>query len=138
MNGFVTTNRFPRIFDVPFNFGQTELKPGKNIVMSEFELAINQKFELRMLTISLITILTPGAVQEYLNTCMELCSVGLYRGTMLCGPIAYAAFREQTCSTNAFARCVVATPGIYRIVVSNNTSNIDISVAATGSFKFYY
>jgi hypothetical protein len=138
MNGFVTTNRFPRILDVPFNFSQTELKAGKNIIVSEFELAINQKFELRMLAISLITILTPGVVGLYLNTAMEICSVGLYRGTMICGPIAYAAFREQACSTNAFARCVVATPGIYKIIVSNNTSNLDISVAATGSFKFYY
>lgn len=138
MNGFVTTNLFPRIFDVPFNFGQTELNRGKMIVMSQFELAINQKFELRMLTINLIRILTPGAIPVYLNTALELCSVGLYRGNMLTGPLAYAAFRDQACSTYAFARCTVATPGIYRIMISNNTSNVDMAVAATGSFKFYY
>ena len=138
MNGYLTTNRFPRIWSVPFNFGQTELKRGKNIVIGKFELAINQQFELRMLTINLVSILTPNAVPLYLNTAMELCSVGLYRGTMLTGPLAYAAFREQACSTNAFYRCVVASPGTYQFVVSNNTANVDLAVAATGAFKFYY
>jgi|PlaIllAssembly_1097288.scaffolds.fasta_scaffold15854_3 hypothetical protein len=138
MNGYVTTNRFPRIWDVPFNFGQTEVRRGKNLVIAAFELAVNQRIELRDMTVALITILTPNAVPIYLNTAMELCSAGLYRGTMLTGPIAYAAFTEQAVSVNAFYRCVIASPGTYQFIVSNNTSNVDLSVAVSGSFKFYY
>lgn len=138
MNGFVTTARFPRIFDVPVNFSQTELRRGKNITVCEFVLSANQRIELRSLTVNVVAVLTPGANPLYLNTAMELASVGLYRGRMICGPIAYAAYREAACTTNPFTRCVIASPGLYRIIVSNNLSNVDMAVAATGSFKFYY
>jgi len=138
MNGFITTNRYARTLSVPLSFAQTELRSGKSIVIAELPLALHERFELRSLTLSVLAILTPGVVPFYLNTAMGLCSVGLYRGTMITGPLAYASFTDQNCTTNPFAVCVVETPGTYRVVISNNTNNTDLSVAATGSLRFYY
>jgi len=90
------------------------------------------------LTLAVISILTPGVVPAFLNTAMNACSVGLYRGTMLTSPLAYASFTNMTSTTNPFSSCVIETPGTYTLIVSNNTDNTDLSVTATGSIKIYY
>ena len=137
VNGFVTTARHARVTDLPLSFAQTELRAGKSIVISKLLLEMHQRLELRTLTISMVAVLTPGVIPVYLNTAMQACSVGLYRGTMITGPLAYAAFADQTATVNPFAPCVIESPGAYSVIVSNNTSNIDLAVAATGSIKFY-
>jgi hypothetical protein len=138
MNGFVTTNRYARIVDLPLSFAQTELRSGKSIVIAKLVLGQHSRLELRALTVAVVAVLTPGVVPVYLNTAMWLCSVGLYRSTMITSPLAYAAFAEQTGMVNPFAPCIVATPGTYSVMVSNNTGNIDLAVTATGSIKLYY
>lgn len=138
MNGFITTNRFARIVDLPLSFAQTELKSGKSIIIAQIPLLINQRLEFRTLTLSIIGILTPGVVPAYLNTAMGLCSVGVFRGTITTGPITFASFTDQSVTTNPFACCVVETPGTYNVIVSNNSSNTDLAVAVTGSAKLYY
>lgn len=138
INGFVTTNRYARVINLPVSFSQTELGSGKNITILKLPLAINQRFELRSLTIAMIAILTPGQVAALLNTAMGLCSVGLYQSSMLCSPLAYAAFNDQTSTANPFSPCVIETPGTYSVIVSNNTSNIDLAVVVTGSVKFCF
>lgn len=138
MNGFITTQRFARVTDLPISFPQTELRSGKSVVVSVFPLARNERLVIRSLTLMLVNILTPGVLPVFLNTAMSLCSAGLYRGTMITNPLVYAAFAETHTTSNPFAPCVIETPGTYTVMVSNNTSNTDISVAVTGSAKFYY
>ena len=138
MNGFVTINRYARALSVPLSFAQTELRSGKSIIIAKLPLALHQRFELRSLTIAVISILTPGVIPIYLNTAMGLASAGLYRSLMVTGPLTFASFTDQNCVTNPFSPCVVETPGIYRVIVSNNTSNADLSVVVTGSLKLYY
>lgn len=138
MNGFVTTNRFDRVLDLPITFAQTELRSAKAIYLAKFVVSRNTRIEIRSLTLTVAAILTPDIVPLYLNTAMELCSVGVYRGIMVTGPLAYAAFKESTAMTNPFSPCVIETPGTYNVIVSNNTSNTDLSVVATGSIKLYY
>lgn len=137
LNGFITTNRFARTLNIPLSFAQTELRSGKAIVIAEIPLELHQRLELRSLTLAVFAILTPGVIPFYLNTAMGLCSVGLYRTPMLSSPLAYAIFTDQNCTSNPFSPCVVETPGLYRVVVSNNTNNTDLSVTVTGSAKIY-
>lgn len=138
MNGFVTTQRYARVLDLPFNFAQTEVRSGKAITVAVIPVAQHQRLVVRSLTIMVVTILTPGAVPEYLNTAMYLCSAGLYRGTMITSPLIYTAFAEASAVSNPFSPCVIETPGNYTLTVSNNTSNIDLAVVVTGSAKLYY
>ena len=138
MNGFVTTQRYARVLDLPLSFSQTELAAGKSIRISRLRLERFQRLELRSLTVAVIAILTPGVVPAFLNTALSLCSVGLYRGTIITGPLAYAAFTNTPSTINPFSSCVVETPGDYNVIVSNNTNNTDLSVTATGSIKIYY
>lgn len=138
MNGLVTTNRYARTVDLPISFAQTELRAGKSITIAKITLAMHQRLELRSLSIALTTILTPEVLPVFLNTVMNLCSVGLYRGLMLTGPLAAASFSEQPTTTNIFSPCAIETPGTYNVIVSNNTSNIDMAVVATGAMKLYY
>lgn len=138
MNGFVTTNRYARVIDLPLTMSQTELAAGKQIFISRIPVALHQRLEIRSLTISVVTILTPGVVPEYLNTAMQLCSVGLYFGQMITSPLVYTAFTDEPSTTNPFSTCVVETPGTYNLIVSNNTNNTDLSVVVTGCAKFYF
>lgn len=138
MNGIVTTQRHARAVDLPFSFPQTEVRAGGQLVVAVIPLALHQRLVVRSLTLSVVSILTPGATPSYLNTAMHLCSVGLYRGTMITCPLVYSAFSEATTTSNPFSPCAVETPGTYRLVLSNNTDNVDLSVAATGSAKLYF
>jgi hypothetical protein len=138
MNGFVTTQRYARVLDLPLSFVQTELRSGKMITVAVIPLALHQRLVVRTLTVMLVNILTPGAIPEYLNTSMRLCSAGLYRGTMVTSPLVYAAFSEANAISNPFSPCVIETPGNYTLTVSNNTSNLDLAVVVTGSAKLYY
>ena len=138
MNGFVTTNRFARVIDLPLSLSQTELAAGKQIFIARIPVALHQRIEIKSLTLAVIAILTPGVVPIYLNTAMQLCSVGLYRGTMITSPLCYTAFTDESSTTNPFSTCVVETPGTYNVIVSNNTTNTDLSVVVTGNAKFFY
>ena len=138
MNGFVTTNRYARVYNLPITLAQTELRAGKAFVVARFPLALFQRLELRSLTLFVNAILTPGVVPIYLNTSMGLACAGLYNSPMLTSPLAYTAFTEQASTTNPFSPCVIETPGIYSVIVSNNTSNTDLSLTVTGTIKFYY
>ena len=138
MNGFITSTRFSRTVNLPISLAQTELRRTKEIVIAEFSLALHQKLELRELTLTVVSVLTPGVVPSLINTAMGLCSVGIYQGAAVCGPIAYTSFTAQTTSTNPFSPCIILTPNNYRVIVSNNANNVDLAVAATGMVKFSY
>ena len=138
MNGIITTSRYARTLDLPISFAQTELRSGKAITITQIPLAQGQRLELRSLTIVLAAVLTPGVVPVYLNSFLHLCSVGLYRGPMLCSPLAHAVVSDGASTTNPFAPCVIETAGTYSIIVSNNTNNTDMAVIATGSAKIYF
>jgi len=138
MNGLVTDKRFARVLDLPISFAQTEIRAGGSMLVAAFPLTLFQRLELRSLTITLINILTPNIIPAYLNTALGLCSVGLYRSTMLTSPLAYATYIDQTSTANPFSPCIIETPGTYVVIVSNNTNNADLSVCATGSIKLFY
>ncbi len=137
-NGIVTSQRYARVVNLPISFPQTDLTSGRSIVIARIPLYINQRLEIRSLSINLVAILTPGVLPIYLNTAMQLTSVGVYQTTMTTSPIVYSAYFQQVATANPFSPCVIETPGPYSVVVSNNTSNIDMAVNATGVMKLYY
>jgi hypothetical protein len=136
-NGLVTTQRFARIASLPISLPQTQLNAGMLIVAMKITLAMHQRLELRSLNCFLASILTPGAIPTYLNTAMGLCSVCVTRSLTVCSPLAYALVKDTSTTSNPFSLCAIETPGVYNVIVSNNTSNVDMAVTATGLFKLY-
>ena len=137
MNGFVTATRYARCASVPVSAAQTELRAGKTLLVTRVRLERGQRLELRSLNLALLAVLNPDSTPVFLNSALGLCSVGLYHGTMISSPLAYTFSQGGATSTNPFSPCVVETPGTYDIILSNNTSNTDLSVAATGVLKLY-
>lgn len=104
----------------------------------QFDVKPGQVLELRSLNLHLIKVLTPGVIPQYVNRSLGLSSVGVYFGTMLTG--AGALVKGLQVGVSQFNQWSVRrfiSPGIYTVVVSNNTRNIDISVAITGTLKVY-
>jgi len=138
MNGFITPNRLNGVIDVPIYFAATELNRSRSIHVAQVPVTLGQKLTLRTLTLHVPKALTASVQPLLFNSALGFVSVGVYFGDMLTAPLAVAKMTGVgSCSVNPFARHTFATPGIYTVVVSNNTSNSDYSVVVTGAFKFY-
>lgn len=136
--GFITPNRFSRILDVPFNMAQTELRSGKAIQVAQIPLNLGERLQVRSITLHLPRILTPGVEPLWHNEFLGYASVGIYFGRSISCPIAFAKISDIGASTvNPFAIHIFSTPGVYTVKVSNNTRNLDVSVAVTGAAKIF-
>ena len=104
----------------------------------QFNLQAGQLLELRCLNLHLIKVLTPGVIPEYVNRSLGLASVGVYEGPMLTGGGALVKGLQVGVSQfNQWSVRRFISPGTYDVIISNNTRNIDISVAVTGTLKVY-
>lgn len=138
MNGYVTPTRLLRVFDIPISFSQTELRRGKSIQIAQIPVELNQQLHVRGLVIHCVKNLTPGAVPIYATTSLGAVSVGLYFGSVLTSPLALAyVVNLGISSVNPFHIVKCLSPGVYTAIISNNTTNMDFSVAATGVAKLY-
>lgn len=135
---YVTQKSFAKILTLPITLPQTELRRGKSIRVLTWNLARGERMDLRSLTLTVLQILTPGNLPQYTNTALGASSIGLYFGETLTSPIAWASVGTVgSAATNPFARKRIITPGVYTVIVSNNTYNVDVSVCATGCVKLY-
>lgn len=133
---FVTPTRLERVTDFPVSFAQTEVRQNKSITVASIPVTLGQQLIVRSLTLHLLKILTPGEIALLRNTAFGMCHIGVYFGTMLTSPIAYARLLSVgACTTNLFNRWRFTTPGIYTVVVANNTENLVLSMAATGAVR---
>ena len=138
MNGYVTPTRLLRVLDIPISFAQTELRRGKFIQIAQIPIEVTQQLHVRNLTIHCVKNLTPGQVPVYATTSLGTVSVGLYFGSALTSPLAVAyVLNLGISSINPFHVVKCLSPGVYTVVISNNTTNMDFSVAATGVAKLY-
>lgn len=138
MNGFLTPTRLQRVLDIPISFAQTELRRGKRIQIAQIPVDFNQQLHVRALTIHCIKNLTPGQVPVYATTSLGAVSVGVYFGSTLTSPLALAyVFNLGISSINPFHVVKCLSAGVYTVLVSNNTTNMDFSVAVTGCTKLY-
>jgi len=63
-------------------------------------------------------------------------SAGIYLSPMMCSSACLLAVQSPGVSSmNSFAYKDFATPGLYYFTVSNNTTNVDVSVSLTGVVK---
>jgi hypothetical protein len=117
---------------------QTELRRGKQIQIMQFDLQLGQLLELRALNLHLIKVLTPGVVPEYINRSLGLSSVGVYEGPMLTGALALVKGAQVGVTQfNPWSLRRFVSPGVYTVIISNNTRNVDISVCVMGDLKVY-
>jgi len=138
MNGYVTPTRFQRVLDIPISFAQTELRRGKYIQIAQIPIEPNQQLHVRALAIQCVKNLTPGAVPVYATTSLGTVSVGVYFGSVLTSPLALAhVLNLGVSSINPFHVIKCLSAGVYTVVISNNTTNMDFSVSATGVAKLY-
>jgi len=136
--GFVTPSRFNRIIDIPFALAQTELRSGKHVQVAQIPVELGQRLDVRLITLHMPRVLTPGVNPVYLNEFLGYVSVGVYFGQAISCPIAHAKLTEVgSCTVNPFAISRIITPGVYTVLVANNTSNIDVAAVVTGCAKLY-
>lgn len=134
--GYISGVRFGRVLNVPIALPQTEIRRGKTLKIATVEIGAGQSFEVRSLTSNLLNLLTSGAVPHLHNKALGYASVGIYSSPMVCSSGALLTMSSPGVATlNPFVPRVFAAPGIYDVVVSNNTSNIDMTVVVSGSIK---
>lgn len=133
---YLTTSSLNDQIFVPISCGQTELRRGKEIQVASVRLEEGQSLEIRALTLHVINVLTPGVSPVYFNKSLQLCSVGVYLGPMRCSGVALVTSDTAGAVThNPFTVSAIRTKGTYAVIVGNNTSNVDLSVAVTGVLK---
>ncbi len=133
MNGFVTTTRFATNYAVPIALPQMELRRGRFTVVGQVQIVLGQTMRVRMLNLHLINVITINTAPVELSTPMGVVSAGIYLGPMITSsPAMLRATSPGVVSMYPFQYREFSTPGIYYFVVSNNTTNIDVTVALTG------
>ena len=138
MNGYLTDSRLARIINLPIALPQTELRAGKTLVVGTVNLQRGQRLELRSLSLNVAYLLTVGALPDYAYSAYGIALVSLFYGKSDCTPLAHVySGSRNVYATDAYRRCVFTSPGEYRILVRNNTNNLDLSVAASGAMKIY-
>lgn len=136
MTGYITPGRYAQTFDIPISLPQTELRRGRYIIVGQIQLALGQAMRIRCLNLHLVNIITPTAVPATFNTALGIVSAGIFLGPMFCSSAALLSSSSPgIISMNPFQFQDFATPGLYTVVVSNNTSNVDVSVLLTGVAK---
>jgi hypothetical protein len=139
MNGFVTLQRLARVAHLPISFPQTAVAAGDSLLVASFAVAQGQRLEIRALTLNVVGLLTPGVIPDFAFPTYQSCSVGLYRNSSNCSPLAFASVEGTgVASFNIFRNIVIITPDEYNILVQNNMTNVDLSVAVTGAVKLYF
>lgn len=135
---YLTPERYRKIVNLPISLAETELGRGRTMHAWRWTVVQGEKLELQSLSLHVVKILTPGVLPVYLNTALGAVSVGLYFGQTLTSPIAWASVETVgSAMVNPFATCRIVTPGLYTVIVANNTANTDVAVCATGVLKLY-
>lgn len=138
MNGFVTAERYQTIYDLPIQLSQTELRRGRYIVCGAVQLVLGQVMRVRCFNLHLINIITPENTPNIFSTPLGLVSAGVFMSPMLCsGAVLMRCLSPGVSGFNPFQYRDFSTPGTYYFAVSNNTSNVDMTVALTGVAKIF-
>lgn len=136
MNGFVTEDRFQTIYDLPIQLPQMELRRGRFIVFGAITVTLGQVIRVRCFNLHLINIITPESTPNIFSTPLGLVSAGIFTSPMLCSSgVLMRTSSPGVVGFNNFQYRDFAVPGTYYFGVSNNTSNIDLTVAVTGVAK---
>jgi len=136
MKGFVTNERFQTIYDLPIQLPQTELRRGRYIVSGAISIVLGQILRVRCFNLHLINIITPENTPNIFSTSLGLVSAGVFTSPMLCSAgVLMKCSSPGVVGFNNFQYRDFAVPGTYYFGVSNNTRNVDVTVAMTGVAK---
>lgn len=135
---YVAEKRFHSIVQVPLALPETALSRGQILQVAAIQIRTGDILRIAWLNLHLINILTPQVIpsiysQKYglVNACVSTslattgqgCNIGLNSpGTVALNPYYTVEYRS---------------PGIYYVLVANNTSNIDASVVMTGMARVF-
>ena len=135
-NGYMTPQRYSALFDVPIALPQTELRRGRYLNCGQIKLGLGQTLRVRCLHLHLVSIITASALPDIFSTTLGIVSAGVYTTPMMCSSACLLSLSSPgIASLNSFAYRDFSTPGTYYFAVSNNCSNIDVSVVLTGVAK---
>jgi len=135
---YLTASHFDEILTLPISLPETELRRQRSIQIATFPVALGQRLELRSLTVHLVKILTPGVAATLDNTVLGLCSAGIIVGSMATCVIGNVIVNDLGAGCwRSDQPVIITSPGIYRVLAFNNANNVDLSVAVTGSVKFF-
>jgi len=141
---YITPTRLDQVVSLPFNMAETELRRGKTMVVWSHVLEYGQRLEARCINLHINRILSPGVTPERANSSLGLCSCGLYFGPMLTSSGALVISSESGVANqsvtafNGFSKRVFITPGTYKIIVGNNSTNVDLSIVVSGAVKLHF
>lgn len=140
---YVTPERYAAISDLPICLPQTELRRGTTVQIASFRLGPGQRAIIRAMFMNIISVLTPGVSQDAVNSSFGWCYAGVFAGHMVSSPFIYvAASQVGVTGLTTTADKVIASPGLYTVMLVNNTGKtpdraIDLAVCVTGVIKFY-
>lgn len=135
---YITNTRFDSYATVPIALAQTELRTQRYLQVATLPLAQGQRMELRSLHLHVLRILTPGVVPVTNNTSLGLATCGLLVSTMISSAFGIVSLNGPgVAMLNPDQPVFVSTPGTYRIMVFNNSTNVDLAVIVTGSVKIF-
>jgi hypothetical protein len=133
MNGYITSSRFNSVLNAPISLPQTELRRGRYIIAGQVKVTLGQVLRVRGFVLHLLALLTPDAQPDIFNTALGLISASINPSQMICsGPLRIGATSPGAVSFNSFSYKDFAAPGVYYWIVSNNTTNVDVTVALSG------
>lgn len=133
---YLTLTGYNRYFTLPIALPETELRTQCSIQVCTFDVRQGMKLELASCHLQVLRILTPGVSPVLADSSLGLASVGLLSSTMLSSAVGLVTQNViGVASLNSDQPVVVTAPGIYQVVVINNSVNVDLSVVVTGMVR---
>ena len=138
---YISTERYAAIADVPICLPETALRRGDVLQIASFQLSRGQVAVIRLMQMTIVSVLTPGVVPDNINSSYGWCYAGVFSGAMAASPfVAVATSQVGTVGLSPHCEKVIASPGLYTVKVVNNTGKtavtaIDMSVCVTGVIK---
>jgi hypothetical protein len=133
---FVTPDQLDRIVDFPISLPETELQRSKSLEVARFVIEEGRCLAVRIAVLHLLRVLTPEVLPVKRNTGLGVACLGIYAGDTIASPIlSVVCDAPSVSSINPFVIRKFSVPGTYTVRVVNNTSNVDVAVCATASFR---
>ena len=133
---YLTLTEYNRVYTLPISLPETELRRRCFIQVSTFRVTQGTVLELACLHLQVLRILTPGMSPMLADSSLGLAGVGFLASSMLSSAVGLVTQSTiGTRSLNADQPVVVTAPGVYRAVVFNNSSNVDLAVVVSGAVR---
>lgn len=136
---YLTQTDFDRFLFAPVALPETELRRQNFLRICTLAVQPGQRLEMCCLHLQVFKLLTYGVLPVMADSSLGLCSVGLLASTMFTSAVGLVTLNAVgTATWNQDQPIVITAPGLYRVIVYNNSLNTDLSVVVTGSARIFY